>query len=78
MGGRHPSAAATSRTERPPIADTRITIVIRPYLLRWPRREESETPIKQRRAKHRYTCVVAPELVRAALRAARGPRGGLA
>ena len=28
----HPSAAATSRTERPPIADTRITIVIRPKL----------------------------------------------
>ena len=28
----YPSAAATSRTERPPIADTRITIVIRPLL----------------------------------------------
>ncbi len=41
MGGRDPSAAATSRTKGPPIADTRITIVIRPYLLRWPRREEA-------------------------------------
>ena len=74
MGGRDPSAAATSRTERPPIADTRITIVIRPYLLRWLRREESETPIKQRRAKHCYMCEVAPELVYAVLRADRGPR----
>jgi hypothetical protein len=27
----YPSAAATSRTERPPIADTRIMIVIRPF-----------------------------------------------
>ena len=33
----------------PPIADTWITIVIRPYLLRWPLREESLTPTKQPR-----------------------------
>ena len=33
----------------PPIADTWITIVIRPYLLRWPLREESITPTKQPR-----------------------------
>jgi hypothetical protein len=42
VGGRDPSAADTSRTKGPLIADTRITIVIRPYLLRWPLREESE------------------------------------
>ena len=78
MGGRDPSAAATTRTEKDTDCRYKDYVVIRPYLLRWPRREESETPIKQRRAKHRYTCVVAPELVRAALRAARGPRGGLA
>ena len=32
MGGRDPSADATSRTKGPPIADTRITIVIWPVL----------------------------------------------
>ena len=78
MGGRDPSAAATSRTERPPIADTRITIVIRPYLLRWPRREESENSNQAAPSKTLLYYAVAPELVRSALRAARGPRGGLA
>ena len=37
------------KPRRPPIADTWITIVIRPYLLRWPLREESLTPTKQPR-----------------------------
>ena len=37
------------KPRRPPIADTWITIVIRPYLLRWPLREESITPTKQPR-----------------------------
>jgi hypothetical protein len=45
------------------MADKRITIVIRPYLLRWPLREESENPIKQRREKRCDTCALAPELV---------------
>jgi hypothetical protein len=40
---------ASTETEGPPIADTWITIVIRPYLLRWPLREESLTPTKQPR-----------------------------
>jgi hypothetical protein len=34
--------------ERPLIADTRIAIVIRPYLLRWQRREESITNLHSR------------------------------
>jgi hypothetical protein len=51
VGGRDQGAAAREEKGSPPIADTRITIVIRPYLLRWPRREEIENPTKLSQAK---------------------------
>ena len=49
MGGRDPGER--EEAGRPPIANTRITIVIRPYLLRWTRREESKNLTKLSRAK---------------------------
>ena len=50
VGGRDPGAAAMSRTGKatPLLADTRITIVILPYLLRWQPREESITNLHSR------------------------------